>query len=65
LLRPGDSTPGIAMPGNKVITIYDGQRPNKVVFRGAIPGGPTDQAFSVDPDRNGGVKLELLPIAGP
>jgi hypothetical protein len=65
LLKPGDSTPGITMPGNKVITIYDGLRPNKVIFQGAIPGGPTDQAFNVNPDPAGGVKLELLPTPGP
>jgi hypothetical protein len=65
LLKPGDSTPGITLPGNKIITIYDGQRPNKVVFKGAIPGGPTDQAFTVGPDATGGVKLELLPLPGP
>jgi hypothetical protein len=65
LLKPGDSTPGIKMPGNKVITVYDGLRPNKVIFKGAIPGGPTDQAFTVDPDPTGGVKLEPLPIPGP
>src|ERR1019366_7353351 len=65
LLKPGDSTPGITMPGNKVITVYDGLHPNKVVFQGAIPGGPTDQAFIVNPDPAGGVKLELLPMPGP
>jgi hypothetical protein len=65
LLKPGDSTPGIVMPGNKVITVYDGLRPNKVVFQGAIPGGPTDQAFIVNPDPAGGVKLELMPAPAP
>jgi hypothetical protein len=65
LLKPGDSTPGVTMPGNKVITVYDGQRPNKVLFRGAIPGGPTDQAFTVGPDPTGGVQLEPLPMPGP
>jgi hypothetical protein len=65
LLKPGDSTPGIELPGNKVITVYDGQRPNKVIFKGAIPGGPTDQSFTVDPDPTGGVKLAPLPMPGP
>jgi hypothetical protein len=62
LLKPGDSTPGIVMPGNKVITVYDGLRPNKVVFKGAIPGGANDQAFNVSPDPTGGVKLDLAPM---
>jgi len=65
LLKPGDSTPGITLPGNKVITVYDGSRPNKVIFKGAIPGGPTDQSFTVDPDPAGGVKLAPLPMPGP
>jgi hypothetical protein len=65
LLKPGDSTPGVTLPGNKVITVYDGLRPNKVIFRGAIPGGLIDQAFTVDPDPTGGVKLEPLPMPGP
>jgi hypothetical protein len=65
LLKPGDSTPGVTLPGNKVITVYDGLRPNKVIFQGAIPGGATDQAFIVNPDPAGGVKLELLPMPAP
>ena len=65
LLKPGDSTPGVVLPGNKLITIYDGLRPNKVIFKGAIPGGPTDQAFTVDPDPTGGVMLGPLVIPGP
>lgn len=65
LLKPGDSTPGVILPGNKLITIYDGLRPNKVIFKGAIPGGPTDQAFTVDPDPTGGVMLGPLVVPGP
>ncbi len=65
LLKPGDSTPSITLPGNKVITVYDGQRPNQVIFKGAIPGGAADQSFTVDPEPTGGVKLEPLPMPGP
>jgi hypothetical protein len=63
LLRPGDSTPGIVLPGNKLITVYDGLNPNVVIFKGAIPGGPADAAFGVSPDGAGGVKLDLKPPA--
>ena len=63
LLKPGDSTPAIVMPGNKVITIYDGRRLNKVIFKGAIPGGATDKSFNVKPEPAGGVKLEPAPTS--
>ncbi len=61
LLKPGDSTPGIVLPGNKVVTVYDGLHPNKVVFKGAVAGGATDQAFTIDPDPTGGIMIAPQP----
>ena len=58
LLLPGGSTPGIVMPGNKIITIYDGLHPNVMIFQGTIPGGAADQAFGVSLDPTGGVKVD-------
>ena len=55
LLKPGDVTPAIVLPGNKLITIYDGLNTNHVIFQGAIPGGLGNQAFSVGVDPTGGV----------
>src|SRR5437868_14099796 len=55
LLQSGAATPGIVMPGNKLITIYDGQNPNVVIYKGTIPGGPADAVFGVSPDPAGGV----------
>ena len=66
LLKAGDSTPGIQLPGNKLVTVYDGANPNKVIFQGTIPGGPNDQAYSVAPDPlSGAIKLDMRPVAGP
>ena len=70
LLRPGDATPGIVMPGNKIITVYDGTNPNHVVYQGAIPAGPVDQLFGVglDPQTPGAAILNHktpAPAPGP
>ena len=54
LLRVGDTTPAIVLPGNKLITIYDGLNPNHVIFKGTIPGGLGNQAFGVSLDPTGG-----------
>ena len=65
LLNPGDVTPGIQMPGNKTITVYDAKNPNVVIYQGAIAGGPADQAFSIAPDGAGGVKVDRMAPGGP
>ena len=67
LLKAGDSTPPIVMPGNKLITVYDGQNPNHVIRKDTIPSGPTDQAFGVSLDGAGGVKIDprAAPPPGP
>jgi hypothetical protein len=50
LLKPGDTTPAIAMPGNKIITVLDPKVPNRVLFQGAIPAGVMDLRFNIVPD---------------
>jgi hypothetical protein len=61
LLNPGDATPGIALPGDKIITIYDARVPNRVLFQGVIPAGK-EERFGVVPDRlPGRVRLEPRP----
>jgi hypothetical protein len=57
-LAPGDATPGITLPGNKVVTIYDARNPNRVVYQGFIGESPADGNYSVAPDGAGGVKFE-------
>jgi hypothetical protein len=65
MLNPNDATPGIQLPGNKVITIYDAKTPNKVLYQGVIPEGKQDLNLGivVDPKTGKFVKLEKLPAA--
>jgi hypothetical protein len=51
MLKPGDSTPGIMLPGDKIITVYDAKVPNRVLFQGAISAGAKDQYFGIVPDK--------------
>jgi hypothetical protein len=64
-LNPGDSTPAVQLPGNKVITVYDAKNPNVVIYQGAVAGGVVDQAFGIGPDGNGGVQLNKKQMPGP
>jgi hypothetical protein len=50
LLRSGDVTPRIVLPGDKVITVYDAQVPNRVLFQGALPASSVDLRFGILPD---------------
>jgi hypothetical protein len=60
LLNPGDATPAIALPGDKIITVYDARVPNRVLFQGGIPAGRADMNFGVVPHRlPGRVHIEL------
>jgi hypothetical protein len=57
-LDANDASPGVTLPGNKVITVYDAKAPNRVIFQGAIPGGPNDVQWAIMPDPRGGFKLD-------
>jgi hypothetical protein len=60
LLRPGDATtPGIELPGDKVITVYDAKVPNRVLFQGALPGSTFDRHFRILPDATPRVRVQL------
>ena len=66
LLRPGDESPGIALPGEKVLTIYDGKVPNRVLFQKAMPAGSLDVKFSILPDvPSPRVRIQVQPPAKP
>ncbi len=67
LLRPGDeTTPGIVLPGDKVITISDAKVPNRVLFQGALPASSLDQHFSILPDAPAPrVRLRMVSPANP
>jgi hypothetical protein len=62
MLNPNDATPGIQLPGNKVITIYDAKTPNKVLYQGVVPGGNNDLNLGIvwDPKTGKIVKLEKM-----
>lgn len=48
LLHPGEATqPGIHLPGDKLITIYDARTPNRVLFQGAWAGRSLDQRLHI------------------
>lgn len=49
LLRPGEVSPPIRLPGDKLISIYDARMPNVAVFQGAIPAIPRDQRYVIVP----------------
>jgi hypothetical protein len=50
LLNPGDVSPNIVLPGDKVITVYDAKVPNRVLFQGALPASLVDQRYGIVPD---------------
>jgi hypothetical protein len=47
ILAPGQETWELIAPGTKIITIYDGRVPGRVLFEGNIVAGPTDMFFSI------------------
>jgi hypothetical protein len=66
LLNPGDMTPAIALPGDKVITVYEARVPNRILFQGAIAAGRKDLFFGVVPDAlPGRVRLDLRRMPPP
>jgi hypothetical protein len=58
-LDPNDATPNICLPGNKVIQVYDAKAPNRLIYQGAVPGGPNDGTWAIMPDpQRPGFKLD-------
>lgn len=49
LLRSGDCTPRIKLDRDKVITVYDGRPPNRVLFQGALRASTTEHYYSIVP----------------
>jgi hypothetical protein len=60
LLGRGDQSPGITLPGNKIVTIYDARVANRVLFQGVVPASTDDLHFSIAPDTLP-PKLKLVP----
>jgi hypothetical protein len=66
LLNPGEHTPRLMLPGDKIITVYDARLPNRVLFQGALPAGATDLRFAVMPHPlPGRVHMQLIPPPRP
>jgi hypothetical protein len=78
LVQPNDTcSDPILFPGNKLISIHDAKQPARLLFRGTIRCGATDQFFSIRqveprPDAPKSttppppeVKLEPLPAPAP
>ncbi len=63
LLTTGEWTPAIALPGDKVITVYDAKVPNRVLFQGALPASLENQRDGIVPDRPPPrVRMEKRPL---
>jgi hypothetical protein len=66
LLKPGEHTPPLLLPGDKIITVYDARVPNRVLFQGALPAGAGGMHFAVLPHvLPGRVRMELVPPPRP
>jgi hypothetical protein len=66
LLNPTDVSPGVNLPGDKLITVYDARIPNRILFRGAVPAGAADVFFGVVPDVvPGRVRVETRRVLPP
>jgi hypothetical protein len=66
LLKPGEHTPRLLLPGDKIITVYDARLPNRVLFQGALPAGGVELRFAVLPHvLPGRVRMELVPPPRP
>jgi hypothetical protein len=63
LLGRGDKAT-IALPGNKVVTIYDARVANRVLFQGVVPDSTDDLHFGIAPDLPP-PKLKLVARRGP
>jgi hypothetical protein len=64
LLQPGGVT-RVALPGNKLINVYDSRLPNRSLFQGTVEASNQDQAFVLVADgMSGKVKLEPVRMPG-
>jgi hypothetical protein len=64
LVQPGASVP-VALPGNKLITVYDAKLPSRTLFQDTIQASTNDQSFSIKDDTAPGkVKMELRNPSG-
>jgi hypothetical protein len=60
-IGPGEKV-SVALPGNKLVNVYDARLPNRVLFQGTIPASPQDGVYSIkQPDpRLPKVEMEMV-----
>jgi hypothetical protein len=58
------TTPGITLPGDKIIIIADGNVPTRILFKGTIPAAAKNSAWSIQPDLPA-PRVKLVPIPFP
>lgn len=67
--RPYPVYPGrkvkIVLPGNKVVHIYDGRIPNRILFQGRITPSTDDQFFAIQPDPRNPPRMDLHIVKPP
>lgn len=51
----------IKLPGNKLITVYDANMPNRVLHQSTVPAAKDDGAYSLEPDAKTG-RLQLSQV---
>jgi hypothetical protein len=50
LLNPKSRTPAIKLPGDKIITIHDGNTPTRILYQGTLPASLLNRSYSIIPD---------------
>jgi hypothetical protein len=63
-LFPGGKV-GIFLPGPKLIQVYDGRLPNRILFQDNLPPSNEDVFYSIQPDPRGLPKVNLLQVKPP
>jgi hypothetical protein len=49
LLNPKARTPAINLPGDKIITIHDGNVPTRILYQGTLAAGLLNRSYSIIP----------------
>ena len=66
LIAPGKMSWDLNLkPGPRIITIYDGTQPTRVLFTGPVPFLGRDMLFSVNPMPRNPLRVLLVPFTPP
>jgi hypothetical protein len=64
LLQPGETTPLILVPGDKILTLFDAKMPNRILCQSALPSSSLDRRFLILPELTTS-RVRLQRITGP